>query len=132
MLSTAMFSIVTFLILYTIGLSLLALFNAFWHQTCLPSSCMSFVTGCISIFKSLSYLLPFFSWHNRATTEFNPCRWLQRCCFVVIKIIKFMWKHKCIQNDFTGLAFTAVWHSLNLLYINSCFCSSMHTCRLML
>ena len=76
----SVFCLVTFFILCATGLtrSVLQHISASSHY---PSLCISLL---LSIYKSLSYFLLFISWHKQATTEFDPCGWLQRYCFVII------------------------------------------------
>ena len=84
------FRLAAFIILSTIGL----FFSAFQHQTsmlahCTVRVCLYYWVYCISVSKSLSYFLPFLSWHI-VTKRYNPfytrvpCRWLQMYCLVVI------------------------------------------------
>ena len=72
----SVFHLAAFFMLHIIGLSLF--FNAFQHRACYPSSCVSSLLS-ISPYlaKSSSYLLPIFSWYEKASAEFDSCGWLQ-------------------------------------------------------
>ena len=106
MLSTALLSLsVALFSLHAITLSLF--FNAFQHQASLPSSCMYLLLG-NSLFLNLHRIhYNSFNWFKMATTEFDLCRWLQKCCFMVINTYCINMKAICIRKDFTGSFFTA-------------------------
>ena len=85
------FCLRTFFVLCFIGLSLF--FSVFWHQAYLPS--LAFIIGCISIFIIFVIFL-------KTIVDFDPCGWLQKCCFLVIKLClresanfseKTLWAH---------------------------------------
>ena len=68
------------------------------------SSCVPLLLGVYSFLNPQhNYLLPFLPWHKEATMEFDPCRWLQRCCFVIINTYLIYMK---MQKDFMGAHFS--------------------------
>ena len=86
----------------------------------LPSSMLKF-SSCVPLFLGVysflnpqhNYLLPFLPWHKEATMEFDPCRWLQRCCFVIINT--YMKNAKRLHGGSFFKAYMTVQHSSNLL-----------------
>ena len=111
----SVFRLAALFILHAIEFSVF--FNTLWHWACLPSSCVSLYL-ILSVCPTLSYSLPFISWHKKATTVFDLGGWLHRCCFVVINTYSIYVKTQMHSKDFTGSFFTAymaVQHSPNLL-----------------
>ena len=108
-----------FFILCSIGLCLC--FDVFCHRVNIYA-CLVRVYHYYWVyfhFKSLSYSLPFLSWH-KTTAVFDKCRWLQRCRFVVIDTYCVYVKTQTFLEILYRLIlhrYSKVWHPPELLLL---------------